>query len=258
MFASFMINTWIVATEVAVIAGIVGFFVVIRGASFAAHALPLGAFPGAAAATLLGIDRMFGLIAFAALGAFGIFRLSRDGRHDVATALWLVMLLGLGALFLSLTNQYSQTVYALLFGEVLGVSRGDVVSVSAVGAISICAICMLFRPLLLNAVSAELGEAAGVRGGRVELWFLGIVALATAAALPVVGALLVFSLMTGPAAAARLLTDRPVRAMGLSVVIAVITVWAAIVLSFLSDWPVGFFVGALGAAAYGAGRLARG
>ena len=256
MFAGFMVNTWIVSTEVAMIAGIVGFFVVIRGASFAAHALPLGAFPGAAAATLLGIDRMAGLVAFSAAGAIGIFRLGREGRHDVATALWLVMLLGLGALFLSLTSQYSQTVYALLFGEVLGVSRNDIISVTAISALSIGAVCLLFRPLLLNAMSAELGEAAGVRDGRTDLLFLGIVALATATALPVVGALLVFSLMTGPASAARMLTDRPVRAMMLSVGIAVVTVWVAIALSFLTDWPVGFFVGASGALAYAAGRLA--
>ena len=155
-----------------------------------------------------------------------------------------------------MTSQYSQTVYALLFGEVLGVTRNDIISVTAIGALSIGAVCLLFRPLLLNAMSAELGEAAGVPDGRMDLLFLGIVALATAAALPVVGALLVFSLMTGPASAARMLTDRPVRAMMLSVVIAVVTVWVAIALSFLTDWPIGFFVGASGALAYGAGRLA--
>ena len=120
--------------------------------------------------------------------------------------------------------------HALLFGEVLGVSRNDIISVTAISALSIGAVCLLF---------------------------LGIVVLATATALPVVGALLVFSLMTGPASAARMLTDRPVRAMMLSVGIAVVTVWVTIALSFLTDWPVGFFVGASGALAY-AGRTAGG
>lgn len=255
MFSSFMVNTWIVATIVAVVAGYVGFFVVIRGSSFAAHALPLGTFPGAAAANLLGVNQIFGLIVFAALGVFGIDRLSRRGPHDVATALCLVALLGLGALFLSMTSEYSQEVYALLFGEALGVSTSALGPVVAVSAVSIGITTALFRPLLLNSISAELGEARGVSGRRTELWFLAILALATAVALPVVGALLVFSLMVGPAAAARSLTNRPVRALFLSVVVALITVWAAIVLSYMSDWPIGFFVGVLGAVSYGLGRL---
>jgi zinc/manganese transport system permease protein len=87
-----------------------------------------------------------------------------------------------------------------------------------------------------------------------EVLFLGVVAVATAMALPVVGALLVFSLMVGPASAARALTDHPLRAMLLSSAISVATVWAAIALSFVSDWPIGFFVGGLSAFAYGAGR----
>jgi zinc/manganese transport system permease protein len=104
MFASFMINTWLVATIVAVVAGCVGFFVVVRGASFAAHALPLGTFPGAAAASLLGVNPLVGLVMAAAAGVVGIAWLGRRGRHEVATALCLMMLLGLGALFLSTTT----------------------------------------------------------------------------------------------------------------------------------------------------------
>ena len=209
MFDDFMVNTWIAATMVAAVAGIVGFFVVIRGASFAAHALPLSAFPGAAAANLLGVNPLVGLLVFSGLGVVGISQLARRGRRDLATALSLVMLLGLGALFLSRTTEYFQAVYALLFGEVLGVSSADLAPVAALSAVSIALIAMLFRPLLLNSVSPELGEARGVSARGMEVLFLAVVALATAMALPVVGALLVFSLMVGPASAARALTDRP-------------------------------------------------
>jgi zinc/manganese transport system permease protein len=258
MFEDFMVNTWIAATLVAAVAGIVGFFVVIRGASFAAHTLPLSAFPGAAAANLLGVNPLAGLLVFSGLGVAGISQLARQGRRDLATALSLVMLLGLGALFLSRTTEYFQAVYSLLFGEVLGVSDADLAPVAALSAVSIALVALLFRPLLLNSVSPELGEARGVSARLMEVLFLGVVALATAMALPVVGALLVFSLMVGPASAARALTGRPVRAMLLSAAISVVTVWAAIALSFVSNWPVGFFVGALSALAYGAGRtLAR-
>ena len=198
MFDDFMVNTWIAATMIAAVAGIVGFFVVIRGASFAAHALPLSAFPGAAAANLLGVNPLVGLLVFSGLGVVGISQLARRGRRDVATALSLVMLLGLGALFLSRTTEYFQAVYALLFGEVLGVSNQDLAPVAALSVMSIALTMMLFRPLLLNSVSPELGEARGVSPRGIEFLFLAIVALATAMALPVVGALLVFSLMVGP------------------------------------------------------------
>jgi zinc/manganese transport system permease protein len=254
MFSSFMINAWIVATLVAVVTGVVGFFVVIRGASFAAHALPLGAFPGAAAARLAGIDPLTGLVLFAGLGVLGISQLGRRGRHEVATALCLVTLLGLGALFLNMTSEYSQEVYSLLFGEVLGISDSELAPVAGISVISVTAIAWLFRPLLLSSVSPELAQARGVSNQRMELYFLGILALATAMALPVIGALLVFSLMVGPAAAARSMTDRPLLALYLSVGISLVTVWAAIALSYLSNWPVGFFVGGLGAVSYFAGR----
>jgi zinc/manganese transport system permease protein len=255
VFDDFMINTWIAASLVAAVAGVVGFFVVLRGASFAAHALPLSAFPGAAAANLMGVNPLVGLLLFSGLGVAGISQLARGGRRDLATALSLVMLLGMGALFLSRTTAYYQAVYALLFGEVLGVSNEDLAPVAVLSAASVALVVVLFRPLLLSSVSPELGEARGVSARWIEVLFLGVVALAVSMALPVVGALLVFSLMVGPASAARALTDRPLPAMCVSAGLALVTVWAAIALSFVSDWPIGFFVGGLSAVAYAAGRL---
>jgi zinc/manganese transport system permease protein len=257
MFAPYMLNTWIAATLIAAVAGLIGFFVVLRGASFAAHALPLGTFPGAAGAALLGIAPIYGLFVFAALGVLGISRLRSGGRPEIATALSLVTLLGLGALFLSLSQSYAQATYALLFGEVLGVGTGDLAPLAAASALAVVLILVLFRPLLLASVSPDLAQARGVSAARMELAFLAILALATSAALPVVGALLVFSLTVGPASAARMIAVRPVPAMLLSAGLAVLTVWAAIALAFAINWPIGFFVGALSAAAYAGGRLWR-
>ena len=254
MFAGFMINAWATATIVAVVAGVVGYFVVLRGAAFPAHAIPKGAFAGAAGASLLGVSTLIGLGVFSLLGALGIGTLARRGRNDVVTALALVMMLALGAAFLSRTTQYEPEIYSLLFGEILGVSTGQILPIAALGAVCLVAIAALYRPLMLNSVVPEIAEARGIRGYRIETCFLVVLALATTMTVPVVGALLIFSLMIGPPAAARSFTSRPTVAMALSVAIALITVWAAIAASYMYNWPVGFFVGALAAISYGAGR----
>jgi zinc/manganese transport system permease protein len=254
MFAAFMMNAWVVATIVAPVAGVVGFFVVLRGSAFPAHAIPKGAFAGAAGATLLGLSTLLGLGVFSLLGALSIGALGRRSRNDVATALTLVMMMALGAAFLSRTTEYEPQIYSLLFGEVLGVSSTELLPVAVLGAVCIVALLVLYRPLMLSSVVPEIGEAKGVSSRAMEICFLVIVALATAMTVPVVGALLIFSLMIGPPAAARSITSRPLVAILLSVVIALVTVWIAIAASYLYNWPIGFFVGALGAASYAAGR----
>jgi zinc/manganese transport system permease protein len=258
MFSALMLNTWIAATIVAVVAGIVGFFAVLRGSTFAAHAIPNGAFAGAAGASLLGINVIWGLAVFAVAGAFGIGALGdRKARHDVVTALTLVVMLGLGALFVSISTQYAEETYALLFGEVFGVSRSEVLPILGLGAASAVAIGVAFRPLMLTSALPEVAEARGVSTRRVDLYFLVVMALAASMTVPVVGALLMFSLMIGPAAAARSVTARPGVAMALSVAIALATVWLSIALSYQTNWPLGFFVGVIGAAFYLVGQVAR-
>jgi zinc/manganese transport system permease protein len=254
VFAPFMVNAWIVATMVAVVAGVVGFFVVMRGSAFAADAVPQGAFAGAAGASLIGVSTLVGLSVFALAGALVIGVLGRRGRHDVATALTLVLMLGLGVLFLSFTTQYSAEIFALLFGEVLGISSAEILPVAGLGLLCVAAVAVLYRPLLLSSLAPESGEARGVRATRMELAFLVVLAIATSMTLPVTGALLIFSLMIGPPAAARALAASPARAMALSVAIAVALAWVAVAASYQTDWPVGFFVGAGGAACYAGGR----
>jgi zinc/manganese transport system permease protein len=254
MFASFMMNAWEAATVVAVVAGVVGFFTVLRGSAFAAHALPSGAFAGAAGASFLGLSPLLGLGAFSVAGALAIGGLGRRARHDVATALTIVLMLGLGALFLSMTTEYAPEIYSLLFGEVLGVSSSELGPTVALAGACVLAVVVLYRPLLLSSVIPDVAEAQGISARAMETAFLLVVALTTTTAVPVVGSLLVFSLLVAPAATARLLTSRPGPAMSVSVLAAVATVWAAIALSYLSNLPIGFFVGSIGAMSYAAGR----
>jgi len=250
VFSSLMINTWIAATMVAVVAGIVGFFAVLRRSAFAAHALPPSAFAGAAGASLLGLSSILGLGVFAVGGALIIGLLGRRGRHDVATALTLVLMLGLGSLFLSMSVEYAPEIYSLLFGEILGVSRSELLPIGALGVACILALGCLYRPLLLSSVSAEVAEARGLRPHRIEVGFLTVMALATSMTVPVVGAFLMFSLMIAPSGTARALTSSPPRAIVLSVLLAIATVWTAIVASYETNWPIGFFVGTIGLASY--------
>jgi len=250
-----MSNAWLAASMVAVIAGIVGFFAVLRGSSFAAHALPQGAFAGAAGASLLGVSPLLGLGVFAVLGALVMAWLGRRGRRDVATALALVLLLGVGALFLSMTVEYSSEIFALLFGEILGVSTAQLVPLAVLGLVAVAAVATVYRPLMLSSVLAEGAETRGVSAFRMEVVFLVIMAIATTMTVPVVGAFLMFSLMIAPAASARLLVKRPGPAMGLTVAIALVTVWSAVAAAYVTNWPVGFFVGTFGVAAYGVTRV---
>src|SRR6202451_1781526 len=262
MFTGLMLNTWITATIVAVIAGMVGFFAVLRGQTFAAHAIPNGAFAGAAGASLLGINVIWGLAVFAIAGALGIGALGserqgRKSRNDVVTALGLVLMLGLGALFVSVSSQYAEETYALLFGEVFGISQGEVLPILLLVIVSVVAIGVAFRPLMLTSALPEVAEARGVSARRIDIYFLLVMALATSMTVPVVGALLMFSLMIGPPAAARSVTARPGVALALSVVIALAVGWLSIARSSRTTWPLGFFVGVAGAVFYLLGQGAR-
>ncbi len=254
MFSGFMTNAWEVGTIVAIVAGVVGFFVVLRGAAFPAHAIPNGAFAGAAGANLIGVSPLVGLGVFAVLAALGIGTLGRRGKPDVATALTLVMMLALGAAFLSQSTQYEPEIFSLLFGEILGVSTTETLPVAVLGLVCVVVVGLLYRRLMITSLVPEVAAARGISPYLVELAFLLVLACATTMTVPVVGALLVFTLMIGPPAAARCLTDRPGLAMLGSVLIALATLWAAIACSFESNWPVGFFVATFSAAWFGLGR----
>jgi zinc/manganese transport system permease protein len=254
MFSGFMVNAWLIGTIVAVVAGVVGFFVVLRGSAFPAHAIPNGAFAGAAGANLLGLNPLLGLGVFSLGAALGIGRLARRGRVDAVTALALVMMLALGAAFLSQSTEYEPEIFSLLFGEILGVSRGQLVPVAILGLVCVAAVGVLYRRLLLTSIAPDIAAARGLHPQRVETIFLIVIACATTMTVPVVGALLIFTLMIGPPAAARCFTDRTALALWASVLIALVTVWAALALAYETNWPVGFYVSVLSAGWYVLGR----
>jgi len=250
LMPAYLAAAWLSGTTVAVAAAVAGFFIVRKNAAFFAHALPKAGFAGAAGAVFLGVNPLYGLAVFAVGGALAVSRLEKREQGDVATALTLVAALGAGALFLVLTGRYATGAYALLFGQIVGVTGAQVLATAGVGALCLLAVAFLYRPLLLVTHAREVAEARGLPVGLVETGFLLVTALAVTVAVPVAGALLSFSLLIGPAAAANHLTCRPGKAMALSVVFSLLTVWLSLTLAYLTGWPTGFFVSAVVAGLY--------
>ena len=252
---SYLVEVWLAASLVALAAGAAGFVVVMRRAAFAAHALPMAAFPGAAAASLFGFSLSAGLAGFALGGAALLTLAQRAARRDSATALLLASLLSLGALFLSLSGHYAGAVYGLLFGQVFALGLNDLPVLGVIGLCVPVALWLGLRPLVLSALSADLMRVQGGRPWVAELAFLTLLALAAGFAVPVTGALLVFSLMLGPGAAAARFCDRLGAGLLLSMALALGLAWVALGLAYVSNWPVGFFTGTGAALIYLLARL---
>ncbi|AEJ44802.1 metal ABC transporter permease [Alicyclobacillus acidocaldarius] len=247
-------HAFLAASFVAVAAGWIGFYVVLRGTAFAAHALPKVGFAGASGALVLGVNSLVGVSIYSAAAALGIGALAERDRRDVATALVLALGLGTGALFLSLGNLYADDAMSLLFGQVLGVSSSGVIETAFVSAVGIALVTAFHRRLLFTTVAREAAKVRGASNRTADWALLVSLGLATSAMMPVVGALLSFSLLVGPALAARHLARRPWQAIALSVALSLVITWLSLSLSFVLGWPVGFFVACLSALAYGLSR----
>jgi zinc/manganese transport system permease protein len=253
----FMVHAFEAGTIVAIIAGGIGYFVVLRGSAFAAHALSHIGFAGATGAVVLGVSPVFGLLAFtlgagAAIGALG----NRLRGRDVTIGIVLAWTLGLGVLFLSLYRGYATEAYALLFGEILGISSTDVEATLVAGVITIACLVAVYRPLLFSSVDEELAAAKGVPVTALSIGFLAILAVAVTEAVQVVGVLLIFALIVTPAAIAVRFTSRPQRAVLISVLLALAFTWLGLAIAYYSPHPVSFFITSLAFATYLAVRLA--
>jgi zinc/manganese transport system permease protein len=239
----FMQHAFEAGTVVAIIAGIVGYFVVLRRSSFAAHALSHIGFSGAAGAVLFGISPVFGLLLFTSVGGLGIAALGRRAaQRDVQIGTVLAFMLGIGVLFISLYKGYATEAYSILFGEILGISFSDVLLTVVAGLIILALVAAVYRPLLFASLDEDVAEAKGMPILLLGIVFMLLVAVATSIAVQVVGVLLIFSLMVTPAATAQQLTKLPRRAMIISVAIALIATWLGLFIAFYEPYPVSFFI----------------
>jgi len=242
----FMQNAFIAGTIIAILAGMVGYFMVLRNQSFAGHALANIGFAGATGAALLGVAPLLGLFLSGILGALGIqwlgAGLQQSRRSDIATGAVFTASLALGFLFVHFSTAQSNNIYNVLFGNALGISDADV-KITWLSALPVLALLMLAaRPLLFASVDPVVASARGVPVGGLGLGFLIVLALVVAVSIQVVGALLIFALLVTPAATARRLSTHPPMAAGLAVLLAVICTWLGLIAGYYTLYPVSFFI----------------
>lgn len=247
----FMRTAFAAAGIVAVLAGTVGYFLVLRGQTFAGHALAHVGFTGATGAVLIGAAPLWGLVLATLAAGIGMGVMGeRLAERDVAVGMVLALALGLGLLFLHFYTAFATQATALLFGNVLAVGAGTLRTLLVLGVVCLAVLGVIARPLLFASLQPELAEAKGVPLRLYGVLFLALVALATAESAQIVGVLLVFALMVGPAAAAQRLTGGVASGVALSAGLALAEAWLGLALAYYTDWPTSFWITALSAAVY--------
>ncbi|MCZ8515034.1 metal ABC transporter permease [Paenibacillus filicis] len=239
----FMQHAFIAGTIVAVMCGVIGVFVIARNLSFIAHTFSHIGFSGASFAVCVGWHPLSGLLLFTTASALAVGRLGvKVFRRDVSISVVLSIFLGLGILFLSLSAKQASTMFSLLFGSVVGISAKDVWELSLLGVIVLLILGIGYRMLTFDSFDPLGAQAAGLPIGFISIGFLLLLSVAVAEAVQIVGALLVFTLMTTPAAAARYLTNSVFKMILCSAILAVLGVWLGLILGYYTKAPVSFYI----------------
>jgi zinc/manganese transport system permease protein len=256
----FMLNALRAGTVVAVIAGAIGYFMVLRRQSFAGHTLAVVGFPGAAAATWLSINAAFGYFGFCIVGALIIAALSAGGRTNTGLGGYTeesaligtvqAFALACGFLFVSLYKGFLSGLNSLLFGTIIGVTDSQVAVLLIAGIGCLVTLAVLGRPLLFVSVDPAVAGARGLPVRLVNAAFLVLLGVAAAGTSQVTGSLLVFALLVAPAATASRLTSSPAVGLLISIALAVVVTWIGEGIAFFSPYPIGFWVTTLAFAAF--------
>ena len=259
----FMRNAFVTGGCIALAAGLVGYFVVLRNEVFTSDALGHVAFTGSLGGLLAGLNLLVGVFGSCIAVALAIGTIGGRGRgRDVAIGTIFAWVLGVGVLFLSLytsarSGATGSVGISVLFGSILGLQQVQVVVGSITGLATAAVTLLVARPLLFVTIDPDVATARGVPTRALTALFMVLVAVTVAESVQAVGALLIFGLMVTPAAIAQNLTARPWLGMGLSALIAVAVVWLGLVLSFYVSYPSSFFITALAFAGYLISQLGR-
>ncbi|MGO9586428.1 MAG: metal ABC transporter permease [Limisphaerales bacterium] len=239
----FVRNALIAGSLAGILGAVVGYFVVIRKVSFAAHALAHIGFTGATGAALFALSPLEGMLIISVLagvmmGASG----NRLQRSDMAVGMTLSLCLGVGMLFLVLYKGFAGQAASILFGNIFGVSHHQIVQTVILSVISMGTLLFVSRKLLFASVQPDLAEARGVSLSALSIVFMVILAISVTLASQVVGILLVFTLIIGPAGIATRLCRNFWSGLMTSVVIGLSAVWSGILLACITSWPPTFWI----------------
>lgn len=253
----FMRHAFVAGTIVALLAGVVGYFVVLRQSAFAAHSMSEIGFAGASGGVALGFGAIWGLLGMSLLGAVAIGLLGKRLRgRDAAIGTVLALSLGLGSYFITqYKGESASGPFGLLFGEILGISVHDVWFIAIAAAITLAVVVVLYRPLLFASLDEDVAEARGVPVRGLSVAFLMVLAVAVTAAVQVVGVLLIFALLVTPGAIADRVCRTPGRGIALCVGLSLVFVWAGLCVTYYSSYPVGFLITAFAFAGYLIARI---
>jgi zinc/manganese transport system permease protein len=243
----FMVHALQAGAIVAVMAAVIGWFMVLRRQTFAGHTLSVIAFPGASAAGLAGLPIAAGYYTACAAGAAVLARVSGGGPRShagesAAVGAVQAAALGLGFLFVTLSHNVLGGLDAMLFGTFLGITSGQVLTLALVAAGAVALVALAARPLLFASIDQELARARGVPAGALGFGFLLVLGLTVAATAQITGALLVFALLVTPPATAHAITSRPLASLVLAVALALAITWVGLAIAYFSPYPVGFWV----------------
>lgn len=244
-------------TIVAIVSAVVGTFTVLRSQSFAGHALTDVATTGGAAAPFYGVNVLASFISASVAGAGAIEALGADRvrQRDVATGIVLGAATGLSALFLWLDSSASVTgaTQQILFGSIFSVAASTIEDVLVLGAAVLLVVALLWRPLLMSAISPEIAGARGIRTRLIGLSFTLALAVTVGLTAIAIGSILSTALLIGPAAAALRLASTVLRATMLAAGLGVAATWLGILFAYDSSYwsslgsplPVSFFIVAI-------------
>jgi zinc/manganese transport system permease protein len=250
-----ILNAFRAGSIVAVLAAVVGWFMVARRQSFAGHTLAVVGFPGAAAAVWLGFGVTGGYFA-ACLGAALVIATvpggARRGGGAESALIGTVQAFALasGMLFVALYKGFLAGTTSLLFGSFLGISAGQVGVLAVVAAAVLAVLAAVGRPLLFASIDADVARAHGVPVRPLDVVFLLLLGATAAEVSQITGALLVFALLVLPPATAQLLTPRPGRGIAAAVLLGLSTIWVALFVAVYSPYPIGFWVTTLSFGGY--------
>ncbi len=241
--SSFMRNALIGGTLVALAAGLIGYFIIVRNTAFAAHALAHIGLPGATGAVLIGLPAGLGLGVFCVGGALVIGAMGkRAGDREVTTGTVLALATAFGLFFNSLATKNSSTLTNVLFGNLLAITHEQLLTFAALLAAIALAVVVIYRPLLFASVNPQVAEAKGVPVRMLSVLFMALLGVAVTMAVQAVGTLLLFALIVTPAATAIMLTAQPLAAMAISTGISLASVWLGLGVSAVFNLPPSFVI----------------